>query len=182
MFQAGYLTIKEVIDEFDTIYYQLCYPNREVKISFNNYLCYLFLDPSITTSKRAILHVFQSGDLQNLETIIRQLFASIAYNNFTNNEIAHYEGFYSSVIYAYFSSLAMIEIIPEDVTNKGRIDLTIKAFDKTYIIEFKLNDGNPLGQIKHKKYYEKYSGNIYIIGIIFNSSDRNVSQFSWEKI
>ena len=75
-----------------------------------------------------------------------------------------------------------IEIIAEDITNKGRIDLTIQAFDKTYIFEFKVIDEQPLAQIKKQKYYQKYARNIYIIGIVFNPDDRNVSKFEWEKI
>lgn len=180
MFQAGYLTIKEVINEFDWIYYKLGYPNREVQVSFNTYLTQLFLD-NIVSSKRDILRLFQNGNVQDLEAIIKRLFASIAYNNFTKNEIANYEGFYASVIYAYFASLP-IEIIAEDITNKGRIDLTIQAFDKTYIFEFKIIDEQPLLQIKKQQYYQKYKGDIYIIGIVFNPDDRNISKFEWEKI
>lgn len=180
MFQAGYLTIKEVVHEFDWIYYKLGYPNREVRVAFNTYLTQLFLD-NVVPIKRDILRLFQKGNIQDLEPIIKRLFASIAYNNFTKNEIANYEGFYASVIYAYFASMP-IEIIAEDITNKGRIDLTIQAFDKTYIFEFKVIDESPLKQIKTKKYYQKYKGEVYIIGIVFNPDDRNVSHFEWEKI
>jgi hypothetical protein len=181
MLQAGYLTIKEVIHEFDWIYYKLGYPNREVQVAFNTYLTQLFLD-NIIPIKRDILRLFQKGNVQDLEPIIKRLFASIAYNNFTKNEIANYEGFYASVIYAYFASMP-IEIIAEDITNKGRIDLTIQAFDKTYIFEFKVIDESPLKQIKIKQYYQKYKGGeVYIIGIVFNPDDRNVSNFEWEKI
>jgi hypothetical protein len=32
------------------------------------------------------------------------------------------------------------------------------------------------------KYYEKYNGERYLIGIVFEPKERNVSQFAWEKI
>ena len=54
-----------------------------------------------------------------------------------------------------------------------------------YIIEFKVDTKeNALKQIKEKKYYEKYlndNKNIYLIGIGFNTDDKNISEFEWEK-
>ncbi len=181
LLQAGYLTIDEVISEFDYISYKLRYPNKEVKMSFNTHLSYLFLERNVVSAKRDILRVFQKSCVQDLEEIIKSLFASIAYNNFTKNEIANYEGFYASVLYAFFYSLP-IDIIAEDVTNKGRIDLTIQAFDKTYIFEFKVFDEDPLAQVKKRQYYQKYAGDIYLIGIVFNPDDKNISRFVWEKV
>lgn len=51
---------------------------------------------------------------------------SIAYNNFTNNDIKRYEGFYASI---------GVEIIAEEVSSKGRIDLTLKAGGRTFLFE-----------------------------------------------
>ncbi|WP_459893338.1 PD-(D/E)XK nuclease domain-containing protein, partial [Desulfothermus okinawensis] len=108
------------------------------------------------------------------------------YNYFTKNKLDEYEGFYASVVYAYLQSLGF-EIIGEDVTNHGRIDLTVLLDDKIYIIEFKVDGkkGEALSQIKQKRYHEKYldtSDKIYLIGIEFSSKDRNVVNFEWEKI
>lgn len=182
MFQAGYLTIKEVINEDDFITYQLGFPNKEVKISFNNYVLDSFLNRTLkTASKRLLLKIFKTASIKDLEQVIKELFASIAYNNFTKNEIQNYEGFYASVLYAYFASLG-VEIIAEDVTNYGRIDLTIKFADKVYLFEFKVIDEDPLKQMKERKYYEKYSGEVYLIGIVFDKKARNVSKFEYSKI
>jgi len=131
------------------------------------------------------------------------MFASIPYNNYTKNNLANFEGFYASVIYIYLQSLGF-NIIGEDVTNKGRIDLTIIMDNAIYIIEFKVDDKqnalkqikeniiefkvddkqNALKQIKEKKYSEKYlnyNKNIYLIGIEFDTNDKNISNFEWEK-
>ncbi|PID76854.1 MAG: hypothetical protein CSB24_04565, partial [Deltaproteobacteria bacterium] len=59
--------------------------------------------------------------------------------------------------------------------------------DKTvYIIEFKVDQkGSALAQIKERNYAEKYmdkSRSIYLVGITFNSNERNVSEFIWEKV
>ncbi len=122
-----------------------------------------------------------------LEQVLKSLFASIPYHNFTNNKIAQYEGYYASVIYAYFASLGF-EIIAEDTSNKSRFDLTLKLDDKIYIFEFKVIDqstGKALAQIKAKSYHEKYQSlghNIYLVGIEFNKEERNVVNFEWEKM
>lgn len=110
------------------------------------------------------------------------LFALLPYQNYTNNDISIYEGFYASVTYAFLASLA-VPLIGEDVTNRRRIDLTLNMEHKIYIIEFKVGSGNALQQIKEKKYYEKYRNlnkDIYLVGINFDEQARNISGFVCE--
>ena len=182
MFQTGYLTIKAKEESFPGVRYHLGFPNREVQMSFNDYILQHFMNKNQKDSIRfALFNLLEKADLKSLEGLIIRLFANIAYNNFTKNEIAHYEGFYASVLYAYFASLGL-KIIAEDVTNLGRIDLTIQFEDKTYIFEFKVSGEAPLKQIKEMKYYQKYNGDVYIIGIVFDQKKRNIDQFVWEKL
>ena len=128
-----------------------------------------------------LLDIINGGDVESLEPVIKRIFSSIAYNNFTNNYIESYEGFYASVLYAYFASIG-VDIIAEDVSNKGRIDLTLKTQERTFLFEFKVSDQEPLEQIKKMKYYEKYEGERYLIGIVFDPKARNVSKFEWERV
>lgn len=123
---------------------------------------------------------FETGTPAFLLTLIRRLFASIAYHNFTKSELARYEGFYASVLYAYFASLG-VELIAEDVSNRGRVDLTIKKGRRVYLFEFKVNDETALAQIKDRRYHEKYTGEIFMIGIVFDSEKRNIKRFDWER-
>ena len=119
-----------------------------------------------------------------MKNTLISLFSSIANDNFRKNNILHFEGYYASVIYSYFAGCG-VELIAEDVTNRGRIDLTLKIKDNIYIIEFKMGKDSGLQQIKEKKYHEKYLSskkNIYIIGISFDEKDRNISKFEWEKV
>jgi len=182
LFQAGYLTIEEYINdpEFGINEYKLKVPNKEIQISLNR----LFLDyltDGIYIDKNIIKALINS-DLEMFKEVITSLFASIPYNNYVKNEIGEYEGYYASVFFSYLAG-AGLKIIPEDVTNNGRIDLTIKVKEKIYIIEFKIGDG-ALNQIKEKKYYKKYLENkeIYLIGINFDKKERNISKFEWEKV
>ena len=118
---------------------------------------------------------------------LKSMFAGIPYNNYTNNDIQNYEGFYASVIYVYLQSLGL-NIIGEDVTSQGRIDLTILMDHAIYIFEFKVDrqgqsSANALQQIKDKRYADKYLDEkkpIYLIGIHFDTEQKNIAQFEWE--
>ena len=186
LFQSGYLTIKKVVENpFGALDYHLKVPNKEVAMSLNNVIIeYLSNNRNPLHTKTALfnaLHHVQLGDIQS--TLI-SLFASIPYNNYVNNTIAHFEGYYASVLYAYLASLG-IEIIAEDVTHRGRIDLTLKLENAIYILEFKVGSENALEQIKKRNYQQKYSNDqreIYLIGINFNEDEKNISQFEWEKV
>ena len=95
-----------------------------------------------------------------------------------------YEGFYASIIYIYLQSLGL-EIIGEDVTNYGRIDLTVKVDKYIYIIEFKVGKDDALAQIREKNYAQKYLNDgreIFLVGINFDKEQKNISGFEWEKI
>jgi len=182
LFQTGYLTIKRLILEEMEEMYELGFPNREVQISFHKYILQSMTSGSEhVTIRRELLALLNTGDVGALEPVIKRLFGSIAYNNYTNNDIERYEGFYASVLYAYFASI-VVGIIAEDVSNKGRIDLTIKVGGRTFLFEFKVSEGEPLEQIKKMRYYEKYAGERYLIGIVFDPKARNVSKFEWEKL
>ncbi|WP_459893681.1 AAA family ATPase, partial [Desulfothermus okinawensis] len=189
LYQSGYLTIDSIRQKRrGDIEYRLRLPNEEVKISLNDYIIdYLFEQRQIRIKAQNDLYdALMDEEIDKLQKTLVSLFASIPYNYFTKNKIDEYEGFYASVVYVYLQSLGF-EIIGEDVTNHGRIDLTVLLDDKIYIIEFKVDGkkGEALSQIKQKRYHEKYldrSDKIYLIGIEFSSKDRNVLNFEWEKI
>jgi len=95
-----------------------------------------------------------------------------------------YESYYVSVFYAYIKALG-VELIGEDVTNFGRIDMTIKFNHTIYVIEFKTDGKSAIEQIKAKKYHEKYlslNTPIYIIGIEFDTEKRNIVKLEWEEV
>jgi len=186
LFQAGYLTIKEFMEEYGT--YILSYPNLEVRKSFNSsFLIYVFKEPvrvskTETNIKKAIL----TKDIDKLKDVLYSFFAGIPHNWYRNNDISSYEGFYASIVYALFNG-AGLNVIAEDNTNKGQIDLSVFNQDSVYIIEFKVvedkEEYKALKQIKEKRYYEKYKDKeVYLIGIEFSKEKKNIVSFEWEKV
>ncbi len=185
MFQAGYLTIKDLYKELDDTTYILSFPNHEVRKSFNDYLLdYLFTERRNKISlRRKLYHIFLEENLDDLEEILKSLFASIAYTNYIKNGLSRYEGFYGSILYAYLTG-AGFNVIAEDITSHGRIDLSVILNDKVYIFEFKVKPEDPIKQIKNKRYFEKYLNfsKVYGIGIVFDNEKRNIKQFKVERL
>ena len=201
LFQTGYMTIKSQQKVGSWIKYHLSYPNIEVQHSFNGaILNYLTEQPTEKTRYQSgIYEMLASGDLDGLREVLYALFASIPYSNFTRSRIHEYEGYYASVIYSYLASLG-VELIAEDITNKGRVDLTLKLKTedrerlKIYIFGFKLVEGDAtpnraLDQLKEKNYQQKYltspatpRQDIYLIGIDFSREERNLINYGWEKL
>lgn len=185
MWQTGYLTIDKVFDEPRGQKYHLKIPNKEVEVSFLSAVADFI--SKIENSIRYIDNIYESlarPDFQELENHLKSLYASVPYNNFTGVKLYEYEGYYASVFYAYLKSLG-VELIGEDVTNKGRIDLTLKMPNAIFIFEFKTDGKDALSQIKEKRYYEKYSTegkDIYLVGIEFDVQQRNIVNLEWEKV
>lgn len=187
LYQSGYLTIDrfDSYEEYGLTEYTLTVPNREVQTSLNA----LFYEALTTNDiypqeKIRLLKSLKEAQLETFKDALVALFASIPYHNFTNNTLQHYEGYYASVVYAYLASLGT-KMIAEDVTNKGRIDLTLLMDNRVYIIEFKVGKGDALGQIKEKGYHQKYldgEREVYLVGITFDETERNIGGFVWEKI
>ncbi|HPB76295.1 MAG TPA: PD-(D/E)XK nuclease domain-containing protein, partial [Chromatiaceae bacterium] len=145
LFQAGYLTIESTSWQRSRLLYRLRLPNQEVKMALADHL----LDGWIGTlpSRRdawqdALYACLSQGDVPGLIAAIRRLFAGIPWQNFRNNDLSKAEGYFASVLYAFFASLNA-EIIPEDVSNHGQVDLTVKLADYIYVIEIKVR--HPIG-------------------------------------
>ncbi len=189
LYQSGYLTIDRMRERRrGGIEYILRLPNEEVKTSLNDYIIdYLFDHTQIRSRLQDNLYdAIVDEDMEKFKEMLISIFASIPYNYYIKNNIEEYEGFYASVVYVYLQSLGF-DIIGEDVTNHGRIDLTVLLKDKVYIIEFKIDGkkGEAISQIKSKKYHEKYLkkfNKIYLVGIEFSSKEKNVVNFEWERI
>jgi len=190
LFQSGYLTIDKIRETFrGGVEFDLKTPNIEVQTTLNDVIIDFLTNQRVEKFKTQsdIYKALLEANLHTFKKILLTLFASIPYNNYTNNKIYEYEGYYASVIYCYLSSLGL-DIVAEDVTSRNRIDLSIKLDEKVYIIEFKVVDSkndlnSALKQIKERNYAQKYmsKSEIYLIGIEFCKKDRNICNFDWER-
>jgi len=186
MFQAGYLTIKKVIEIFGSKTFTLTFPNLEVRKSFNDYLLDYLTENKGKKEKTKLnlIQVLLKADLDKLKDVLTSIYASIPYQLFIKKDIRESENYYQVVLYMYLAGSG-IEVIAEDNTDKGRIDLTAIVIDKVYIFEFKTGEKQePLNQIVEKKYFEKYLSykEVYIVGIQIDKENRTVKSVVWEKV
>jgi hypothetical protein len=188
MFQAGYLTIDREERISGTYYYQLRFPNQEVYQSLYSSLLRAWTPDSQAgvRHRKTLYQLLQANDLAGLKALFQAFFASIPHHWYANNDIARYKGYYASVFYSYFAALGLT-LIPEDITNHGRIDLTVKFEGRIYLFEFKVvelvPEGRALQQLKDRGYADKYraeSQPIYLIGVEFSREGRNVVGFEVE--
>jgi hypothetical protein len=184
MFQTGYLTIKEVYQKEYGQEYKLGFPNKEVKISFNENILeftikeevrYKLVDDVITTLKKE--------NISKLKEHIDLLISNISYMYLKE------EASYVLAVFVLFYSTGL-NVITEDNTSKGRIDLTVIVNNSiVYILEFKViqdekEKGNAIKQILQKEYYKKYLNydKIYIIGIEFDKINKQIVNFEYQQI
>lgn len=181
LLQTGYLTIKSY--NKDTKNYLLTYPNTETK---NAFLLYFFnrltdhYQHKITSVAFNLRKHLLNNEIDKFFDALKIFMSSIPSDIHISKE-----KYYHSIFYIVLS-LSGIEVLSENGTNIGRIDAVMQTAKDIYIIEFKLNKSAQvaLQQIKDKKYYEKFLNlqkNIYLIGVEFNTDERNIKEYIVEK-
>ena len=187
LWQTGYLTFASKQETIDGIEYRLKVPNKEIQISLNNLFLQYFTGRTydLRPVRQDLYRVLSQGDIEGFRQNLKGLFSSIANQNYLGKIIQKYEGYYASVVYAYIASLGL-QLMAEDTTNRGRVDLTVLLQDRVYVIEFKVDQpGKALEQIKARGYHEKYmhgGRKVYLVGISFDSKERNITDFEWETV
>ncbi len=186
LFQTGYLTIggrergDHGIENF-----RLVYPNREVRQSLNlSLLDHITGDPSRREEQsRDLQQLLRMGDMDNLQSWFRALFAGIPYHWHNRNTIADYEDYYASVFYSFFVGLGAT-VTAEDSGRTGRADLAVQTAGRVFVFEFKVfaatEEGAALRQLQQRDYAAKYRHlglPIHLVGVEFNSQTRSVEVF-----
>ena len=185
LFQTGYLTIRQTELRGGERYYRLSYPNQEVRQSLNRSLLnHLTANPSQRTEHRARLYdLLLVNDFAGLESLFKAFFSSIPYQWHTNNDLANYEGYYASVFYSYFASVGL-DIVVEDSSSEGRLDMAVRSNANLYLFEFKVVESAPEGmamaQLRERHYADKYRAlgePIYLVAVEFSRQTRNLVAF-----
>ncbi|MCF8167377.1 MAG: ATP-binding protein [Rhodoferax sp.] len=191
LFQTGYLTIHDLQQPLPGQWvYQLGYPNREVESSLNaSLLAGLGAGERQSFNNRIkLVELLRSNDFAALQQLFTAFFASIPHDWYRNNPIAHYEGYWASVFYSHLAALGL-DIVLEDTTHHGRIDMTVCFNGHVYLFEFKVvelvPEGKALAQLKAKGYADKYRARgepIHLIGVEFSKESRSVVGFEVETL
>ena len=177
MFQSGYLTIESYNKQ--TRYYQLVFPNKEVREAFIYSLIEHFvkLNAKLSAQMRTLL---EEDNLPVFFEKIKGRFSKLPYQTFSKAQ----ENTYHGLLFSILNSIDL-EVSAEVSNNSGRLDLLIQMLKTTYVIELKL-DSTPeagLNQIISKGYDKPYLGqskSIARIGLNFSSKKRNIDTWQGE--
>ena len=189
LFQSGYLTITGTQMVGDETFYILGFPNREVRGALNTLLLSALTDASTASNRRRQLALtLGAGDVSGLRQFFESLFAGIPHQWHTKNDIAHYEGYWSSLFYACFAATGL-DVAPEESTNRGRLDLAVRMPDRVWLFELKVAErtpeGSALAQIKDRGYADQYRDRrvpIHMVGIELSEKTRQIVGFDTETI
>lgn len=188
LFQTGYLTIKHIDRENDTV--TLGFPNMEVERSFSYSLLAALTEKGYEGTDSLVLKLNQALRTANVSAFMgamHAILADIAYPLHPEAEggLEETERYYHSLFFLVLKILGY-RVQVEVLTNQGRIDCVISTADHVFVIEFKLGDAaSAMAQIKSKGYHQKYlaSGKkIVLLGIGFDVAKRNVGDYLVEEV
>ena len=125
-------------------------------------------------------------DWTGVEALFRRLLAGIPHDWHRRNDIARYEGYWSSVFYAWFRA-SLDHLAVEDATSRGRLDMALQLEENVYLFEFKVAErseqGAALEQLKARRYADKYRApgrTVHLIGVEISAEKRDVTAFDVE--
>jgi len=185
MFQAGYLTLGPKENLGGKPYFPLLYPNHEVE---QGLVTCLLRELSGDASKAdqngyTLLRLLQDDNIAGLRDLFHAFFASIPSDWYRKNQLAGYEGYYAGIFYSYFVGSGL-DVVVEDSTNHGRIDMAVRLAKRTLLLEFKVvemvPEGKAIEQLERKGYAEKYrlpDRPVTLIGVEFSRESRNIVAF-----
>ena len=184
LFQAGYLTIKEYIQ--DLRLYRLGFPNNEVRYGFLHNLLPAYSDVPFGQTGVSVARFVQDirGDkVDSFMERMQAIIAGIPYDNFTKENLKLREQNYQTAVYLIFALMGQF-VQTEVHCSTGRADCVVTTADAVYIFEFKLTDNgtaeDAINQIREKKYAAKYKAEgkkIVLIGSSFDEQTRTIKEW-----
>ncbi len=183
IYYAGYVTIKAYDPETKKIL--LDYPNMEVAESMAFSVVPFMTDKSLTGISRpaeAIAKILRHAEgFENLREHINRALANIPYYLFSKAE-----AYYQTVL-LFLLHMQGLPAQAEDITNRGRSDITVIMPKAVYIFELKVDKpvSEAIEQIFTMGYDTKYRSlgkPIYGFGIIMGSEQREVIDFEVRKV
>ena len=173
MYQAGYLTIKDYDQRFNT--YNLDYPNEEVKSGFLNSLSHLYA-PALAGGELSVYQFIRDIEKGDIESFMDRLTAFFAGNSYMIQ--GDLELYFQNVMSIMLKMMGLY-VKTEYQTSNGRIDIVFDTDKYVYIIELKRDESaeTALKQIEEKGYDKPFlaSGKQIIkLGINFSSETKTI--------
>ncbi|EPF37354.1 ATP-binding protein [Treponema denticola] len=186
LFQSGYLTIKEYIEEVNM--YRLGFPNDEVRYGFlkNLFPSYSSLRPDETgVSIWKFVEDIRAGNVDDFMERMQAIIAGVPYDNLPKDKLKLREQNYQTAVYLIFKLMGQF-VETEIHCAKGRADCIVHTKDSIYIFEFKLMSAgsadDAIAQIKEKGYASQFKAEgkkIILIGSSFDEEERTIGDWKF---
>lgn len=181
LFQTGYLTIKGYEEEKNQ--YILGIPNKEVEKGLFKALLGGFAGKDKVSSINESSYITKpllEGNITEFLSRLREFLATIPYNVMPKIS----EKYFENIMYLILR-LNGINVEAEKTSAFGRSDIIALTPKEILIFELKLDSSSDeaVEQIKEKKYYAPFINDkrdIFMIGLNFSSSTRNLSDWKIE--
>jgi len=176
LYQAGYLTIKEAVQQGRQRAYRLGFPNHEIEESLSMAVAGTFSNLEMQDSYRALSNMVEALQAGDADTMLEHL--KTFFHNVPHDIVEQKEKYYQTIFFTVFKLIgAMIEA--ESRTSLGRIDAVVKTAGHIYIFDFKLRGTaeEALQQIREKQYAAGYRDDprpVTLIGAAFDKEQRNL--------
>jgi hypothetical protein len=176
LFQTGYLTIKQIELTNGIPRYTLDIPNSEVKNAFLKSLLKAYgkyrlnqIHDLHTTIEQQIINCDESGFARTLESMVANVPSSL--------HVAR-ESYYHSIMLMWMRLIGF-EVHGETSNNLGRSDIVWEQSDFVVVAEIKFHARKKIAtllkeamtQIHEKRYYNKYTGKVLLLGIAFSGKN-----------
>ena len=181
LFQSGYLTISGYDVEMG---YRLDFPNREVERGFFNFLVPYYtslLKSSVKSYLNKLTVAVRQGKPDDLLKTVQTMLSGKPYMLAGGDKEVHFQ----NTLYLIFVMLGY-NVLVEQATSQGRMDVTIQTKDYVYIIELKLDKSaeEALQQIKDNQYarsFQQDKRRLFLIGVNFSSETRTIEKWLIEE-
>ncbi|MGM9815884.1 MAG: AAA family ATPase [Lepagella sp.] len=154
LYQSGYLTIKG--GDLDEEVFYLDIPNTEIRTGLYGSLLPNYVESGVGELRPILLNMSKAmavGDMDTALRLLQEYLSSVPYCIGANTE-----GHYQQLLYIIFSLMGYyVEV--EVHTCDGRVDAVIRAKDKLYLVELKINRTaeEAMDQIELKRYDARFS-------------------------
>ena len=183
LFQTGYVTI--INRGTDPIYYELAYPNVEVRQAMQQYLLSGYLEqPGFSAGGRVfrLVSALRKRDLKQVFTIANSLFAALPYDVWKRDD----EHYFHAIFHLIFA-LSEIYIQSEVHVAGGRCDVLTQFDDYVMAIEFKRDEpvAAALRQIHERGYLRPFADDgrpVLAVGVRFSMAERQIVDWGVEEV
>ena len=193
LFQTGYLTVAEEVDDgLDTLY-RLDRPNLEVRTSLNRGLLAHLGKPSVEAvgEGRELLALLEANDFAGFAGLLRTCLAGIPYQWHTTRDLARYEAWYAGLLYMCLRVIGA-DVRAEDTSARGRADMAVLAGGQAFVLEFRVVDRESetgaaldaaMAQMRGRDYGEKYRERdrpVHLVAVVCGREARNLLEIRAE--